>query len=66
MKKINIELRHWDYECSDKCCFMYGCKLFVNGKELGTEYSGDNLNEAVELILKELGYEVEIKETHED
>lgn len=60
--KIKINFVHWT-KVED---FEYGCKLFVNGKELGTEYSGDNLNEAVELILKELGYEVEIKETHED
>jgi len=59
---IKIEFVNWT-KVED---FEYGCKLFVNGKQLGTEYTGDNLNEAIELILKELGYEVEIKETHEN
>lgn len=62
MKKLNIELNDWMYECGDGCCTTYGTTTKVNGVEI------DNINEDREIILQKvlehLGFEVEIETTY--
>jgi len=68
MKKVNIMLEEWDYTCTDGCCFSYGTKIYLNGKELehpnpevdDNSYVGDSVITALLAVLKELCYEVEI------
>jgi hypothetical protein len=68
MKKVKITLEEWDYTCGDGCCYSYGTKVYLDGKELehpnpevdDNSYVGDNVSTALLAVLKELGYEVEI------
>lgn len=72
--KLKITLEHWDYTCGDGCCTDYGVKLYLNDKELehpnpeqwNNNYIGQDVETALESVLKELGYEVEITQTHSD
>jgi hypothetical protein len=72
MKKVKITLEEWDYTCGDGCCTDYGTKIYLNGKELEhpdpeiyyNGYVGDNVTTALQAVLKELGYEVEIEQTY--
>jgi hypothetical protein len=69
MKKVKITLEEWDYTCGDGCCFSYGTKIYLNGKELehpnpevdDNSYVGDDVTTALLAVLKDLGYEVEIE-----
>jgi hypothetical protein len=68
MKKVKITLEEWDYTCGDGCCYSYGTKVYLDGKELehpnpevdDNSYVGDNVSTALLAVLKELGYQVEI------
>jgi hypothetical protein len=68
MKKVKITLEEWDYTCGDGCCYSYGTRLYLNGKELehpnpevhDNGYVGMDVTTALQSVLKELGYEVEI------
>ena len=72
--KLKITLEHWDYICGDGCCTDYGVKLYLNDKELehpnpeqwNNNYIGQDVETALESVLRELGYEVEITQTHSD
>jgi hypothetical protein len=68
MKKVKIKLEEWDYTCGDGCCFSYGTKIYLNGKELenpdpevhDNSDVGSSVITSLLAVLKELGYEVEI------
>lgn len=64
-KKVIINLNEWDYKCGDGCCYMYGTELSVNGVKSENEYHGDNVENAIEYVLNQLGYDVEINTTNE-
>jgi len=60
MKKLNIKLVSWDYECADGCCFDFGQDIYLNGKQLNENHAENNEN-ALIAVLTELGYEVELQ-----
>lgn len=71
MKKIKIVLKDWHYQCGDRCCDLYGTKLYLNDELLehpdstkeepiDGSYIGDNVENALKAVLQKLGYEVEI------
>lgn len=75
MKKLNIELRSWDYTCGDGCCTDYGTEIFLDGELLehplstkeepmSGQYIGDSVEDSLLAVLYKLGYEVEIKNTY--
>ena len=74
MKKINIKLESWHYQCGDGCCDNYGTYLYLNGKQLehpdpeiyDNGYLGEDVSTALQAVLKELGYELIIKETYDN
>lgn len=59
-KRLSIKLEDWDYQCGDGCCDMYGTEIALNGKKCDNQYAGDDVRTALEFILTELGYEVDI------
>jgi hypothetical protein len=70
---VKIKLEQWHYQCGDGCCDNYGTNLYLNGKQLehpnpevsDSGYLGEDVATALEAVLKELGYEVEIESTYE-
>ena len=72
MKKINIKLESWHYQCGDGCCDNYGTNLYLNDKQLehpnpdiyNNGYIGEDVSTALQAVLKELGYDVIIEETY--
>jgi hypothetical protein len=68
MKKVKITLEEWDYTCGDGCCYSYGTRIYLNGKELehpnpevqDNSDVGSSVVASLLAVLKELGYEVEI------
>lgn len=66
MRKVNIKLNDWHYQCGDGCCDMYGTELIVNGKKCENQYAGDDVGLAIEFLLEELGYDFEIKKTYNE
>ncbi len=65
MSKVKIELINWDYKCADGCCTDYGTKIIVNGVEAENSYEGGSVYQSLEFTLKQLGFDVEINESHE-
>lgn len=68
MKKVNkeklkIELIDWTYDCADGCCTNYGTTTKVNGEEM--PLINQDVGTILEMVLKHLGYDVEIIETYE-
>ena len=59
-KEITITLNHWDYECSDGCCYDYGTELYVNGEMITTQ-ADHNLEDTLWNLLTHLGYKVTIE-----
>ena len=59
-RRISIKLEDWHYQCGDGCCDMYGTEITLNGKKCDNQYAGDDVRTALEFILTELGYEVDI------
>jgi hypothetical protein len=74
MKKIKITFENWDYTCGDGCCTDWGSKIYLNDKELehpntdiqDNSYVGEDVQTALHAVLKELGYEVEFKDTFKE
>lgn len=72
MKKVKITLEEWDYTCGDGCCYNSGTRIYLDGKVLehpnpeiwDNGYLGEDVTTALLAVLKELGYEVEIENTH--
>ena len=64
---IKIKFEEWHYQCGDGCCDSYGTYLYLNGKKLehpnpeihDNGYLGEDVQTALEAVLKELGYKVE-------
>lgn len=65
MKKVKIGIQQYEFECGDGCCYDQGDTLFINNEKLGDIPSGSFEN-AIQLILSHLGYEVEIEGLDED
>ena len=68
MKKVNkeklkIDLIDWTYDCGDGCCINYGTTTKVNGVEM--PLINQDVATILEMVLKHLGYEVEIEEHYE-
>ena len=74
MKKIKITFENWDYTCGDGCCTDWDSKIYLNDKELehpntdiqDNSYVGEDVQTALHAVLKELGYEVEFKDTYQE
>lgn len=71
-QELFIELRYWDYECGDGCCYDSGTTLHMNGEELehpvedvSNSKLGENVKYALVAILKKLGYNAKIVHTNE-
>lgn len=58
MKKIKIKLEEWSYDCADGCCTNYGTDIYINGKKIEGE-DGTSNQQLLEVVLRELGYEIE-------
>ena len=62
-----IELKDWDWECGDGCCYDYGTELIIDGVSLSKHF--DTCNGAFPEILKklfdEVGVDVKIINTSE-
>lgn len=68
MKKVNkeklkIDLIDWTYDCADGCCTNYGTTTKVNDIEMPLQ--NQDVGTILEMVLKHLGYEVEINEHYE-
>jgi hypothetical protein len=64
-QKVVLQTQDWHYTCGDGCCDDYGQRLFVNGDDIEADmYS--NAYDAIEKVLKQLGYEVEWDELEDD
>ena len=74
MTKLKITLEDWDYTCGDGCCTDYGTKLYLKDKLLehpnpeqwNNNYIGGDVETALQAVLKELGYEVEVKQVYDN
>jgi hypothetical protein len=65
-KKVKLATQDWSYTCSDGCCYEYGQRLYVNGKELEHVDIHEDPHEAITKVLKQLGYVVEWEEMDDD
>ena len=65
MKPIKINIKPYEYECGDGCCYDRGDSIYVDGVQLGDIPCG-SVENALQLILTHLGYEVEIEGLNED
>lgn len=59
-KHLSIKLEDWHYQCGDGCCDLYGTEIALNGKKCDNGYAGNDVRTALEFVLTELGYEVDI------
>lgn len=64
-KKVTLSVQDYHYTCGDGCCDDYGERVFVNGEQINADIYM-NAHDAIEQILKHLGYEVEWKEMDYD
>lgn len=62
---MKIELREWHYQCGDKCCDLYGTQIYIDGEEVGEQYDGDNVENAITAILTHLKLDFEVTRTCE-
>lgn len=60
MKKIKIGVQSYEYTCGDGCCYEQGDYIFVDGERLG-DIPAHSFENALQLVLSHLGYEVEIE-----
>lgn len=58
---LNIKMKHWNWECGDGCCTMYGIETYINDV-LVCESS--NTYSIIESILKHLDYNVTVEEVY--
>ena len=67
-KKLKITLSDWDYTCGDGWCYEWGVSCKINGEETDSIYfaSANDVANGLEVVLKHLGYEVEIDFEDED
>jgi len=61
--KLEIELIDWTSDCGDGCCTNYGTTTKVNGEEMPLH--NQDVGTILEMVLKHLGYDVEVKEVYE-
>jgi hypothetical protein len=66
LEPLKIGLKNWTYNCGDGCCTNYGIEISLNGKDCDNEYAGDDVENSLEFVLGQLGYEVEIERTYEE
>tara|TARA_R110000787_G_scaffold7178_1_gene24684 strand:+ start:9973 stop:10317 length:345 start_codon:yes stop_codon:yes gene_type:complete len=59
-KRLSIKLEDWHHQCGDGCCDMYGTEIALNGKKCDNQCAGDDVRAALEFVLTELGYEVDV------
>jgi len=64
MKKVDIRLHEWHYQCGDGCCDLYGTDIYLNDEKVGEQYDGDSVPSALKVVLEKLGYEVKIESTY--
>ena len=62
-RKVVVEFKPWEYFSEDGRVYVTGVTVIVDGKELG-EYKHDPVS-TVYSVLSEMGYDVEIKQSHE-
>jgi len=62
LEPLKISLKHWDHVCADGCCYTDGVELYLNDKKCDNQEAGRDVQDALEFVLTELGYEVEIDE----
>jgi hypothetical protein len=60
-QKINISLKDWE-EHADGNCYMSGTIISMDGKKCDNIHAGGEVKAALEFVLTELGYEVNIDE----
>jgi hypothetical protein len=60
-QKINISLKDWE-EHADGNCYMSGTIISMDGKKCNNIHAGGEVKAALEFVLTELGYEVNIDE----
>lgn len=60
--KVKIELDEYSYNCADGCCTNFGTTTTVNGVEL--DLHNQDAGTILQMVLKHLGYEVELIETY--
>lgn len=68
-EKVEIVLENWTYECGEASCRKcpdYGQNVFVDGLMLGGVSLDDNPIDALEAILRELGFEPTIRYMDDD
>jgi hypothetical protein len=67
-EKLKIVLSDWDYTCGDGCCHEWGVSCKINGESIDSIYfaSSNDVANGLEVVLKHLGYEVEIDFEDED
>ena len=59
-KRLSIKLEDWHHQCGDGCCDMYGTEIALNGKKCDNQCAGDDVRTALEFVLTDLGYEVDV------
>lgn len=62
-EKLKIDLIDWTYDCGDGCCTNYGTTTKVNGIEMPLQ--NQDAATILKMVLKHLGYDVDIKEHYE-
>jgi hypothetical protein len=62
--KLTVSLQDYGYHCGDGCCYDYGTITKVNGKEM--ECHNQDIDTILEMVLTELGYDVEIIREEDD
>jgi hypothetical protein len=60
-QKINISLKDWE-EYAPLGCYMSGTIISMDGKKCDNIHAGGEVKAALEFVLTELGYEVNIDE----
>jgi hypothetical protein len=66
LEPLKIRLNDWHYQCGDLCCDDYGTELFLNNIEADNPNAGGDVENSLEFVLGQLGYEVEIERTYEE
>ena len=60
MKKLKIKLEEWNHTCADGCCYRCGVDIYINDEKIDSVEDDYVNTEVLEIILKKLGYDVEI------
>ena len=62
-RRVVVEFKPWEYFSEHGEVYVTGVLVIVDGKEIG-QYKHDPVS-TVYSVLTEMGYEVEIKQSHE-